>query len=77
MRAEEESKKTCSFHMVLLSIQKLGVESKVFCDSECLINFSQTKFVAIILLLLVFLNAIFRLTDFSSDPFDFLSLKTR
>ena len=34
-------------------------------------NCSQTKFVAIILVLPVFFNAIFRLTDFSSDAFDF------
>ena len=39
-------------------------------------NCSQTKFVAIILVLLVFFNAIFRLTDFSSDAFDFSSSKT-
>ena len=38
-------------------------------------NCSQTKFAAIILVLLVF-YAIFRLTDFSSDAFDFSSLKT-
>ena len=36
---------------------------------------SQTKFVAIILVLLVFF-AIFRLTNFSSDAFDFSSSKT-
>ena len=41
-----------------------------------MLNCSQTKFVTIILVLLVFFNAIFRLTDFSSDPFDFLSSKT-
>ena len=41
-----------------------------------LINCSQTKFVAIILVLLVFFYAIFRLTDFVSDAFDFLSSKT-
>ena len=40
------------------------------------INCSQTKFVAIILVLLVFFYAIFRLTDFSSDAFDFSSSKT-
>ena len=34
------------------------------------------KFVAIILVLSVFFNAIFRLTDFSSDSFDFSSSKT-
>ena len=34
-----------------------------------LINFSQTKFVAILLVLLVFFNAIFRTIDFSSDSF--------
>ena len=39
-------------------------------------NYSQTKFVAIILVLSVFFNAIFRLTDFSSDAFDFSSSKT-
>ena len=39
-------------------------------------NCSQTKFVAIILVLLVFFYAIFRLTDFSSDVFDFSSSKT-
>ena len=39
-------------------------------------NCSQTKFVAIILVLLVFFYAIFRLTDFSSDAFDFSSSKT-
>ena len=36
------------------------------------VNCFQTKFVAIILVLLVFFNAIFRSTDFSSDPFDCL-----
>ena len=36
-----------------------------------IINCSQTKFVAILLVLLVFFYAIFRLTDFSSDAFDF------
>ena len=37
----------------------------------------KTKFVAIILVLSVFFfNAIFRLTDFSSDAFDFSSSKT-
>ena len=41
-----------------------------------MINCSQTKFVAIILVLLVFFYAIFRLTDFSSDAFDFSSSKT-
>ena len=40
-----------------------------------LINCSQTKFVAIILVLSVFFNAIFRLTDFSSYAFDFSSSK--
>ena len=35
------------------------------------INCSQTKVVAIILALAVVFNAIFRLTDFPSDPFDF------
>ena len=39
-------------------------------------NCSETKFVAIILVLSVFFNAIFRLTDFSSDAFDFSSSKT-
>ena len=39
-------------------------------------NCSQTKFVAIILVLLVLFYAVFRLTDFSPDPFDFSSLKT-
>ena len=39
-------------------------------------NCSQTKFVAIILVLSVFFYAIFRLTDFSSDAFDFSSSKT-
>ena len=43
---------------------------------EAIINFSQTKFVAIILVLSVFLYAIFRLTDFSSDAFDFSLSKT-
>ena len=38
-------------------------------------NCSETMFVAIILALLVFLYAIFRLTEFFSDPFDFSSLK--
>ena len=46
-----------------------------YCNQLNVNNYSQTKFVAIILVLLVF-NAIFRLTDFSSDPFDFSSLKT-
>ena len=41
-----------------------------------LFNCSQMKFVAIILILLVFFYAIFRLTDFSSDAFDFSSSKT-
>ena len=41
----------------------------------CLINCSQTQFAAIILALLVFFNAIFCLTDFLSDPFDFSSSK--
>ena len=41
-----------------------------------LINCSQTKFVAIILVLSVFFYAIFRLTNFSSDAFDFSSSKT-
>ena len=35
-----------------------------------------SKFVAPILVLLVFFNAVFCLTDVSSDPFDFLSSKT-
>ena len=39
-------------------------------------NCSQTKFVAIILVLSVFFYAIFRLTNFSSDAFDFSSSKT-
>ena len=39
-------------------------------------NCSQTKFKAIILVLSVFLNAIFLLTNFSSDAFDFPSSKT-
>ena len=39
-------------------------------------NCSQTKFVAIILVLSVFFYAIFCLTDFSSDAFDFSSSKT-
>ena len=43
---------------------------------KCIINCSQTKFVAIILVLSVFFNAIFRLTNFSSDAFDFLSPRT-
>ena len=38
-------------------------------------NGSQTKFVAIIKVLLVFFIAIFRLTDFSSDSFDLSSHK--
>ena len=46
---------------------------KVFCN---VINCSQTKFVAIILVLSVFFYAIFRLTNFSSDAFDFSSSKT-
>ena len=41
-----------------------------------IINCSQTKFVAIILVLSVFFYAIFSLTDFSSDAFDFSSSKT-
>ena len=40
-----------------------------------LFNCSQTKFVAIILVLSVFFYAIFRLTYFSSDAFDFSSSK--
>ena len=40
------------------------------------LNCSQTKFVAIILVLSVSFNAIFRLTDCSSDAFDFSSSKT-
>ena len=44
---------------------------------EAFFNCSQTKFVAIILVLSVFFSAIFRLTDFSSDAaFEFLSSKT-
>ena len=39
-------------------------------------NCSQTKFVAIILVLSVFFYAIFRLTNFSSDAFDFSASKT-
>ena len=39
-------------------------------------NCSQTKFVAIILVLSVFFSAIFRLTNFSSDAFDLSSSKT-
>ena len=39
-------------------------------------NCFQTKFVAIILDLSVFFSAIFRLTDFSSDAFDFSFSKT-
>ena len=39
-------------------------------------NYSQKKFVAIILVLSVLFYAIFRLTDFSSDAFDFSSSKT-
>ena len=39
-------------------------------------NCSQTKFVEIILVLSVFFKAIFRLTNFSSDDFDFSSPKT-
>ena len=42
---------------------------------QILFNCSQAKFMAIILVLLVFF-AIFRLTDFLSDSFDFLSSKT-
>ena len=41
-----------------------------------LINCAQTKFVTIILVLSVFYYAIFRLTDFLSDAFDFSSSKT-
>ena len=41
-----------------------------------LINRSQTKFVAIIFVLSIFFNAIFCLTDFSSDAFEFSSIKT-
>ena len=40
-------------------------------DYLCLINCSQTKFVAIILVLSVFFYAIFRLTNFSSDALTF------
>ena len=45
-------------------------------DNIAVINCSQTKFVAIILVLSVFFYAILRLTDFSSDAFDFSSSKT-
>ena len=34
---------------------------------------TQTKLVAITIVLLVFFYAVFRLTDFSSNPFDFSS----
>ena len=37
---------------------------------------SPAKFVAILIVLLVFFFAIFRSTDVSSGPFDFLYLKT-
>ena len=40
--------------------------------SELCVNCSQTKFVAIFLVLLSFVHAIFCLTDFSSNLFDFL-----
>ena len=39
-------------------------------------NCSQTNLVAIILVLLVIFDVIFRLTNFSSDAFDFSSSKT-
>ena len=45
-------------------------------DIRIFFNCSQTKFVAIILVLSVFFYAIFRLTNFSSDAFDFSSSKT-
>ena len=41
-----------------------------------LFNCSQTKFVAIILVLSVFFCDFLLLTDFSSDAFDFSSSKT-
>ena len=44
-------------------------------DFFTLVNCYQTKFVAIILVLSVFFYAIFRLTDFASDAFDFSSSK--
>ena len=49
----------------------------IFCHTMIeMINCSQTKFVAIILVLSVFFYAIFCLTNFSSDAFDFSSSKT-
>ena len=47
-----------------------------YMHNNSLVNCSQTKFVAIILVLSVFFYAIFRLTDFSSDASDFSSSKT-
>ena len=47
----------------------------LFHDEFALIICSQTKFVAIILVLSGFFYGIFRLTDFASDAFDFSSSK--
>ena len=44
-------------------------------QESAIVNCSQTKFVAFILVLSVLFYAIFRLTDFSSDAFDFSSSK--
>ena len=44
-------------------------------DQIYFFNCFQTKFVAILIVLLVFFLAIFRLTDFSSDAFDFFPRK--
>ena len=45
-------------------------------NAKLIFNCSQTKFAAIILVLSVFFIAIFRLTNFSSDAFDFSSSET-
>ena len=56
---------------------KTGYTDKArYTDKAVMFNCSQTKFVAIILVMSVFFNAIFRLPDFSSDAFDFSSSKT-
>ena len=54
----------------------IDLKQNVAKQEEAVLNCSQTKFVAIILVLSVFFYAIFRLTDFSSEAFDFSSSKT-
>ena len=57
---------------IWLNISSKPNLKKFFCEvpKKC------TLLIAIILVLSVFFNAIFRLTDFSSDAFDFSSSKT-